>query len=79
MEMVRGDSDKKMSKNTEKVVANLRIKQIETGIRSISSILDTRTLFDLDPVDRKDMDATREKEKVQKRLNTRRGNNLSQV
>mmetsp|Transcript_20387 Transcript_20387/g.29279 ORF Transcript_20387/g.29279 Transcript_20387/m.29279 type:complete len:913 (-) Transcript_20387:71-2809(-) len=77
--MVRGDSDKKMSKNTEKVVANLRIKQIETGIRSISSILDTRTLFDLDPVDRKDMDATREKEKVQKRLNTRRGNNLSQT
>jgi hypothetical protein len=70
------NNEKKVSKNTEKVVANLRIKQIENGIRSISSILDTRLLHELDPIDRKDLNGAREREKQDKRNNTRRMNNL---
>lgn len=69
-------SEKKVSKNTEKVVASLRIKQIENGIRSISSILDTRTLYELETVERKDLNSAREREKQEKRNNARRGNNL---
>jgi hypothetical protein len=70
------NQEKKVSKNTEKVVATLRIKQIENGIRSISSILDTRLLHELDPIERKDLNGAREREKQDKRNNTRRNNNL---
>ena len=66
--------ERKVSKSTEKVVANLRMKQIENGIRSISSILDTRKLYELDTTERKDLNGAREREKQEKRNNTRRVN-----
>jgi hypothetical protein len=69
------NEEKRVSKNTEKVVASLRIKQIENGIRSMSSMLDNRVLYDLDPVERKDINAAREKEKQEKLNNTRRAAN----
>ena len=65
----------KVSKTTEKAVADLRIKTIENGIRSISSMLDTRTLYELDSIERKNNKL--EKKMQEKRFNTRRGNNLS--
>lgn len=68
-------SEQKVSKTTEKAVADLRIKSIENGIRSISSMLDTRTLHELDSIERKNHKL--EKKLQDKKLNARRGNNLS--
>jgi hypothetical protein len=72
---VSDSNEQKVSKTTEKAVADLRIKSIENGIRSISSMLDTRVLHELDSVERKNLKL--EKKLQEKKLNTRRGNNLS--
>lgn len=49
--VVRMEAQGNSKKTTaEKAVSKLRIRQIEKGIRSISSILDNRKLHDLEPV-----------------------------
>jgi hypothetical protein len=72
------DDGQNISKSTNKVVAQMRIREIEKSIRSMSSILDNRTLFDIENVN-KIQSASKKLTSIGKNsTRDRRGNNTVQ-
>jgi len=67
-----------ISKATNKVVTQMRIREIEKSVRSMSSILDNRTLFDIENVNKVDTASKKLTEAGKRSTTNRRGNNTVQ-
>lgn len=67
-----------ISKATNKVVAQMRIREIEKNVRSMSSILDTRTLYSIENVHKKQSASKKLTAAGKRSAHERRDNNTVQ-
>jgi hypothetical protein len=72
------DDGQNISKATSKVVSQMRIREIEKSVRSMSSILDNRTLFHIENVNKKETASKKLTAAGKQSTNMRRDNNTNQ-
>jgi hypothetical protein len=74
----KDEQGQNISKSTNKAVTQMRIREIEKSVRSMSSILDTRTLFDIENIHKKQSASKKLTAAGKRSANERRGNNTVQ-